>query len=374
MTNTRLQRLFILLTALLALSGLATAQTPVEPVILNFDGDLWAWEGAGQPLTQLTDWGHNYNPTLSPDGTRIAYTSYASLFIDWLKTVQGAGGFLPPANIWILDLPSRQTFRVADQPADASFNGPDAAGKHIVRQDIMWSPDGGSVAWIDIVIDSADVITDAHTNTIRVTAYDLVSRRTQHLTTFLAADSSRRAGIEHRGLAWTESGIVVETRPQPGESATTYRVYTAAGDRMTQYKVDGTSNGRRVRHDGRDYVVFNNGQSLDLTDGTFGAMPGRLEMYSLTAPDGAYFTSPDGDLWTLHLPGQAAVELGDDVRPFSIARDGMAAVYGRYELIPALESYGYTIIHHSAAGAVEIGGYRNMSVLAGPVGWRVAED
>ncbi|MCA9912000.1 MAG: PD40 domain-containing protein, partial [Anaerolineae bacterium] len=62
------------------------AQASPDPILLNIQGDLWAWTSADQPLQQLTDWGANEAPILSPDGRRAAYLSTSSLFVDWART------------------------------------------------------------------------------------------------------------------------------------------------------------------------------------------------------------------------------------------------------------------------------------------------
>ena len=368
--------LILTIAALAALSGAVSAQYP-QPVILNLDGDLWAWEAKGQPLTQLTDWGHNHNPTISPDGTRIAYTSYASTFVDWLQTVQGAGGFLPPENIWILDVPSRHTFRIADQPADASFNGPEQPGTYTMRQGLTWSPDGKSVAWIEIPVTPESALADGqYINRIAIKFYDLATRETHFVDMFDVTGESPRTGIDQYGLGWNGAGIVLEMRAaQFSGGASTYRLYSVTGDSYYDMVSSASGYTDSVTHNGEEYLVNSRhpGQWLNWETGETAPVAGHLELYSPTAPRGAIFYQVDGE-WHLELPGQTPAKLAGQVQPYGISRDGQAVLYGRYEIDPATGFYGYTVILHWHRDAVKIGHYENISALIGPMAWRVAED
>ncbi len=376
MFRQKFKLLLVLSFAFAALSGAASAQYPTQPVILNIDGDLWAWEAKGQPLTQLTDWGYNYNPTMSPDGTRIAYSSYASSFVDWLQTVQGAGGFLPPENIWIFDLPSRQTFRIAEQPANAAFNGPEQPGTYTMRQELTWSPDGGYIAWIEIMATPESALGDGqYKNQIAIAVYDLASRATLFVDWFSVTGESLRTGVDRYGLGWNESGIVLETRGAQGSGeASTYRLYDLMGgihnevtSTASRYTGAITYNGVEYLFDGRDPE-----QWLNWETGAAEPVAGRLEYYSPTTPMGAIFYPVDGE-WYLELPGQTPLKLGDQVRPYGISRDGQAVLYGRNEINPDTGFYGYTVILHWRDDAVKIGHYERIEALTGPMSWRVAE-
>jgi hypothetical protein len=380
MTYTRLQRLFVSLAALalLALSGLATVQAQrwAGPVVLNLDGDLWAWEGAGQPLTQLTDWGFNGNPLLSPDGTRIAYTSYASIFTDWLQTVRGAGGFLPPENIWILDLPSRQTFRVAGQPLNAEWNGPEQAGTYTLRQGVTWSPDSQQLAWVDLRVFAQPLSSDQYTNTVEVAVHDLVSNRTRMIDTFEVTGPSRRSGSGKYNLSWAKPGIFLEIRPDGENTATQYRLYDPFGGMIEERVLEGVAGVDWIHYQDQYYRLYGSRDTgMDWATGESGPITENPVLYSLTAPDGATFHQ-SGDNWILKLPADLpyrSVELGDDVQPYGISRDGRSGLYGRYEIDPATGFYAYTVIAHSESGPVEIGRYQKVQAVWGPVGWRVAD-
>jgi hypothetical protein len=65
----------------LRMSGPVEAQYAQGPLIIAIGGqpepyinaDLWAWYRLGQPLKQLTHYGHNGLSSLSPDGNCVAY-------------------------------------------------------------------------------------------------------------------------------------------------------------------------------------------------------------------------------------------------------------------------------------------------------------
>ncbi len=41
-----------------------TAQGGEDVILLDIEGDLWAWTSADQPMQQLTDWGANETPVI----------------------------------------------------------------------------------------------------------------------------------------------------------------------------------------------------------------------------------------------------------------------------------------------------------------------
>jgi dipeptidyl aminopeptidase/acylaminoacyl peptidase len=92
--------------------------------------DFWRVGRAGNDATILLDCGHDRctTPTISPDGTRVAYSREAA----------GLGPDLPfgSPRIWILDLQSRQ-------------NSPVYADQQILGYDPSWSPDSTKLASYD---------------------------------------------------------------------------------------------------------------------------------------------------------------------------------------------------------------------------------
>jgi dipeptidyl aminopeptidase/acylaminoacyl peptidase len=134
----------------------AQAQPPQQaPLILNIQGDLWAWAGPGTKLQRRTNWGYNKAPVVSPDGKQIAYKSTAQVAVDAIRRVGGYGGGDLPANIWVLDVATNNAVRVADQPKDASLMNPNRPDKYIVRSDPAWAGDGTLVVWTELGQDVA---------------------------------------------------------------------------------------------------------------------------------------------------------------------------------------------------------------------------
>src|SRR5947209_5621200 len=97
-TRRRLWILIVVAAVLSLLPGNAPihAQQTSDLLMLIMKGDLWSLTREGN-LYQVTTWGANYDMALSPDGTMIAYSSFAAVFMEWLHKINGAGGFQPPS-------------------------------------------------------------------------------------------------------------------------------------------------------------------------------------------------------------------------------------------------------------------------------------
>lgn len=363
----------------LVLPGLfaVQAQSPLDPIILINEGDLWSWSGSDQSLVQHTDWGLNSFPIGSPDGTRVAYWSAARIFKDWLATINGAGGFQPPTNIWILDIPSGQTFRVADQPIDVVWDGPQNPARYILRTFPSWSPDSRQLAWIELLIDTVSTTTAESGRSAQLVTYDLSDGTTQVLDTLSVSNELFSADLFN--VQWGAPGIAVKFGNLDSSPSSELRVYDPSGTLLEQFELDEETlnqvfSARWISYEGQDYLFEPGGSSdtwLNWQTGELESLPGLPEMVSLSTPDGARFYVSGNDTWHLEFLGQAAIDLGDQIRPFGISREGQQVVYGRWEINPDTGFYAYTVIVQSSDELIEIGRYQNAQLVWGPTGWQI---
>lgn len=86
----------------LTLSGVR-AQNANQPIVAYRNGDIWKYDLVNQTANQLTHWGYNGGPILSPDGSKIVYLSIASNFVAQFEagTASQTGGSAP-ADIWLM--------------------------------------------------------------------------------------------------------------------------------------------------------------------------------------------------------------------------------------------------------------------------------
>src|SRR5690348_13692746 len=116
MKRLQLSICLVLLVLLLVCFGTLRMQANV-PLLLQIDGDYWAWSVSG--LQQRTNWGHNQDPIISPNGQQIAYKATAQLAVDALKGKGLANAGALPVNIWLLDVATGAPTRINDQLVDA---------------------------------------------------------------------------------------------------------------------------------------------------------------------------------------------------------------------------------------------------------------
>jgi hypothetical protein len=374
--HARIAGLLLAVLLLSALPGRAAvlAQPPDDPLLLHIDGDLWSWQGADQPLTQLTSWGLNRAPLLSPDGTRAAYESGAQVFVDWLQTINGAGGFDYPENIWVLDVPTSETYRIADQPADAVYDGPEAPGRYVLRTGLSWSPDGQQVAWFELALDTVTATGDQSIGTGQLVTYDFASGTKHVVVSFPLTEDD--AVLDFYGVAWGRPGITLRIGLPQADYPRELRVYDpASGEVLAQTDLDDFTpswvySASWLQDGDQDYLFdaqYGKGR-MDWQTGEIEALDEAPRLVSPNAPDGAQFYYT-GETWMLALPGQSPQDLGSRTVPCGISRDGQWAAYCRDELNPANGYYEDTVIVQSADEQIEVGRYHRPLPQWGPVMW-----
>lgn len=174
----------------------SAAQTGEPPLIFMMDGDLWSWNG--QALTQLTTWGHNERPVVSPNGRYFAYNSVARFVVEQGRGYAGD----PPSNIWVGDVFAPNSdgyFRVADQPANAGYN-PDGSIRGVLRSTPAWSPDGNRLAWSEVVLPGY---------VYRIAGYNFTTGAYEIIVPSLPTPFND-AGIRTLNVWWGMPGIAVQ--------------------------------------------------------------------------------------------------------------------------------------------------------------------
>lgn len=139
----RLAKVSLLVLSLSLIVGGPRAQIANPPIFSYRNGDIWKYDLASHTATQMTNWGYNGGPILSPDGSKIAYLSTTAGFIERHKagTATQTGG-AAPANIWLMDVATETFTLIADQSG--------ASSEGILRSLPNWSPDSRQLAWLQL--------------------------------------------------------------------------------------------------------------------------------------------------------------------------------------------------------------------------------
>jgi hypothetical protein len=141
---------WLLVACLAVFSSAARAQQTGQPLVALINGDLWSWHEGDTALTRLTTDAQVQEMALSPDGTRLAYTAWASITQDAVKREGGIAGGALPSDVWIYDLVTGTTLQVGGQPAGASFFTQGVPDKAVSHGSPAWSPDGKRLAWSEL--------------------------------------------------------------------------------------------------------------------------------------------------------------------------------------------------------------------------------
>ncbi|MEO1290836.1 MAG: hypothetical protein AAFV93_24115, partial [Chloroflexota bacterium] len=193
--------------ALLLMSLVTTAQESGDLYFTN-QGDIWVWNPSMSAPEQLTEWGFNGSPVLSPDGSRFAYASVSTEAVESIGDPDVGSYYVfahtPANNIWIMETANRDFERIADQ----------SAGFPILRGLPTWSPDSNELAWIEyslvneytITTQAQLVVYNFNTETTRVVS--IVNLGFQDAGISLPRVQWGEGGISYRIFTYVESGGV----------------------------------------------------------------------------------------------------------------------------------------------------------------------
>ncbi|MDX2074967.1 MAG: hypothetical protein SFZ02_00930 [bacterium] len=150
-----MKRFILFSLILLTLGGVfrpapTVAQPLNMPLVMLIEGDLWTWNPQTEALVQLTTWGYNFKPVMSPNGDWVAYKSWATITVDAINANAPMNPVEPPGNIWLIDPFTGDAIRIADQPADAVF-GTASNDRFVARSNPVWSLDGTEIAWTEFI-------------------------------------------------------------------------------------------------------------------------------------------------------------------------------------------------------------------------------
>ncbi|MEZ4668767.1 MAG: hypothetical protein R3E39_12720 [Anaerolineae bacterium] len=390
-------RLIAFLSVFLMLSTtIAFAQGGNAPVILDIDGDYFAYDVASGQLNAITNSdGNNRLPVLSPDGRTLAFATVAPVAIEAMQRVGGIAGGELPTDIHLLDVASRQETVIAVQPEDAALMSEGVENKYIVRGTPAWSPDSSQLAWAEY---------DEKGEEQALVIYDITSGTSESSTTVPFPIFSVPNPVR---LMWGRSGLIVENilpyvnpdnfNVNENIGATSYSLYPLKGQDFQIFQPPftdaefpfGAALALRTS-DGQEFLVvaYNKGawKLYNLSTGEEQPVPGNeIQMVSSLSPDisqrlwvGASMpiniynvTSSERE----PVGGPLDETYNDLEQFFAMSPDGSAFVYMDYYADdPAPVTFaaiwrnaGLTLIH------LPQGKHSILSVLWGPHQWQIDE-
>jgi WD40 repeat protein len=147
------QVIAVILLAVLLIAGRGApvrAQDDGAPLVIFQYFDLWTCLPSEGTNTNLTESGVVLLPSMSPDGTRMAYLEYAPITLEAWQVLDDRSA-MPPADVWIIDIRTGEKTLIAAQPEDASLLVPGVPNTAVIRSAPAWSPDGTMLAWSEML-------------------------------------------------------------------------------------------------------------------------------------------------------------------------------------------------------------------------------
>ncbi len=343
--------LALLVLALMTVGGAGSlrAQDAASPLVLLVSGDYYTWDGSNPPK-QLTNWGYNHDPALAPDGSRIAYMSYAQITADAITKSGGVGGGELPGNIWMLAPLTANAERVADQPPDASYFIQNVPDKATVRSKPVWSPDGGKLAWTEFTL--------PNNMTNQIVVYDIASKTA---STIVQATPPQAGVPVPADLLWTSDGLIMRSTtldPNTQAFVDSFLIYDVQGNLLrtisaasdsTRTLVDYLS----VLYGPQSYIaaLYSTGvwELIDPRTGATQPAVAAPELYSPNAVNGIVASSIINDDHSLSIQLHSAdgqplgepVNIGFSFDHVALSPDGTAAAFILYN--PAVSSAEDTV-------------------------------
>jgi hypothetical protein len=357
------------------------AQSGGAPLVFLKDGDLWKWDGSA--VTQITAWGYNERPVLSPDGKRIAYNSWATILVDQIAAGQPFTG-LVPSNIWLMDPITLNANRLVDQPPDAVLGQDLNTSKVIMRGTPAWSPDGTQLVWAELVTPGWQY---------QLVVYNLTTAAQSVIVASLPAPFSDGGFVVVHDVLWGGRGILVrnvavndalaefEERAYLYAPDGTFIHDTLIGSSATEW----AASVEWTQYNGQQYLglVFLSGRRylVDPATGDQQDMPALPELYSTQAMNNtaSAFIGTNIDAagnithpWNAVYPNrqqEQALNFSGDLPTIAVSADGQALAY--------ISDAVYVWQNGSLVtlpGTEGIGGAWDLGIVWGPNAWRVRTD
>ncbi len=279
-------------------------------------GDIFSYTSAG--FKNLTGYGYNAQPVLSPDGKYIAYGSYAKEYLQ-----EGGRSGAPSTNIWLMETTNGNARRIAEQPPDNRAAGDTRVRPFAARTDPVWSPDGQSLAWLEDVEGTHTTEEDQNDHLF---VYSLAAKKSVEIY----KQPIFAAGCPCSAVTWTAQGISLVSATNPSGPFklrvldVTGKILTEIpGDTFPQYQwLTGETSPAMVTD--KELITFTTLQKFDRS----ATLP-PIEITSASAPAGIRFRSDAGYFgahWTILTPDGKSIQIGK-ISEAAISPDGTRAAY-----------------------------------------------